>query len=162
MSLLPWKKTQPSQSLVSPFQQDMQRMFDRFFGRMSAFPSFPATTGVEMFGVYPACNVSDDGEAVVVRAEVPGLEADDIEINVEGNILTLRGEKREEKREEKENLFCVERSFGSFIRRIELPSNVDSGRADARLDKGVLTLTLPKIAGEAGRTIKVQSSQTSS
>jgi HSP20 family protein len=134
----------------------MQRMFDRFFGRMSAFPSFPATTGLEMFGGYPACSVSDDGEAVVVRAEVPGLDADDIDINVEGNILTLKGEKREERKEEKENFFCMERSFGSFIRRIELPSNVDTNRADARLDRGVLTLTLPKIAGEAARTIKVQ------
>lgn len=156
MSLLPWKKTQPSQTLMSPFQQDMQRMFDRFFSRMSAFPSFPATTGFEMFGSFPAISVSDDGEAVVVRAEVPGCEPDDLEINVEGNVLTLRGEKHEEKKEEKENFFCMERSFGSFIRRIELPSNVDSSRADARLEKGILTLNLPKVPGEAGRTIKIK------
>lgn len=160
MSLIPWKKTQPSQgqTLVSPFQQDMQRMFDRFFGRLSAFPSFPATTGFEMFAGYPALSVSDDGESVMVRAEVPGLEPDDIDIHVEGNMLTIKGEKREEKREEKENFFCMERNFGSFIRRVELPGNCDSNKAEARLEKGILTLKLPKVAGEAGRSIKVQAS----
>lgn len=159
MSLLPWKKSQSTpatvQSSISPFQQDMQRMFDRFFGR--SFPMAPFA-GFESFTNYPAINVSDTGDAIVVRAEVPGIEANDVEINVEGNMLTLRGEKREEHRDEKENCYYMERTFGSFMRRVELPSNVDSNAAEAHLDKGVLNLRLPKIAGEASRTIKVKSS----
>ena len=90
-----------------------------------------------------------------IKAEVPGLDVDDIEISVEGNVLTLKGEKKEEKEEKKEDFYHVERSFGTFMRRIELPSAVDSSKAEARLDRGVLNLRLPKTAAEASRTIKV-------
>lgn len=168
MSLLPWKRQQQQNvpvtsqmSQISPLQ-DMQRMFDRFFGRS---PS--SLVGFEPFGNlgnmmgnlnYPAISVSDVGDAVMVRAEVPGLEPKDVELSVEGNILTLRGEKREEIRDEKENFFYHERSFGSFIRRVELPCHVDSERADAHLEKGILSLKLPKIAGESCKTIKIQDS----
>lgn len=155
MSLLPWKKNQPAPATqhISPFQQDMQRMFDRFFGRMPM-----SLGGFEQFANYPPLSVSDCGDTVLVRAEVPGLAPGDVEISVEGNMLTLRGEKREESRDEKENYFYHERSFGSFIRRVELPCNVDSDAADAHLEKGVLSLKLPKIAGEGCKTIRVQSS----
>lgn len=130
-------------------------MFDRFFAR--SFPMLPFG-GLEAFSNYPAINVSDTGDAIIVRADVPGIEAKDVEISVEGNMLTLRGEKREEVRDEKENCYYMERAYGSFMRRIELPCNVDSNAAEAHLDKGVLNLRLPKLPGEASRTIKVQSS----
>ncbi|MBZ5708238.1 Hsp20/alpha crystallin family protein [Nannocystis pusilla] len=168
MSLLPWKRQQsqnvPVTTQMSPLQQDMQRVFDRFFGRLPMFGLEPfGNVGNVMGNVignlnYPAISVSDCGEDVLVRAEVPGLEPKDVEISVEGNILTLRGEKREEIRDEKENFFYHERSFGSFIRRIELPCHVNSEKAEAHLEKGVLSLTLPKIAGESCKTIKVQES----
>lgn len=151
MSLIPWKRNQPSQQL-SPVQQDMQRMFDRFF---RGFPAFPGMPGFESFSAFPAINVSDTGDAVCVKAEIPGLDADDVEISVEGNVLTLKGEKKEEKEEKKEDFYHVERSFGTFMRRVELPSPVDSNKAEARLDRGVLNLRLPKIAAESSRTIKV-------
>ena len=92
---------------------------------------------------------------MVVTAEVPGMDVADIEVTAEGNVLTLTGQKREEKHEEKENLYRVERSFGSFLRRIQLPANVDNSAAKAELHRGVLTLRLPKVAGERARTIKV-------
>ncbi|MDC0669687.1 Hsp20/alpha crystallin family protein [Nannocystis radixulma] len=166
MSLLPWKRHQPQNvpvtTQMSPLQQDMQRMFDRFFGRLPG-----SIMGLEPFGNvgnlmgnlnYPAISVSDSGDNVLVRAEVPGLESKDVELSVEGNILTLRGEKREEIRDEKENFFYHERSFGSFIRRIELPCHVNSEKAEAHLEKGILSLTLPKIVGESCKTIRVQES----
>lgn len=166
MSLLPWKRQQsqnvPVTTQMSPLQQDMQRMFDRFFGRLPG-----SIMGLEPFGNvgnlmgnlnYPAISVSDSGDNVLVRAEVPGLESKDVEISVEGNILTLRGEKREEIRDEKENFFYHERSFGSFIRRIELPCHVNSEKAEAHLEKGILSLTLPKVVGESCKTIRVQES----
>lgn len=151
MSLIPWKRNQSAQQL-SPVQQDMQRMFDRFF---TGFPAFPSLGGFESFAAFPAVNVSDAGDALVVKAEVPGLDAEDLEVSVEGNLLTLKGEKKAEKEEKNENYYHMERSFGSFMRRIELPGNVDSSKAEARLDKGVLHLRLPKTATEATRTIKV-------
>lgn len=161
MSLLPWKRNQPAPvttplSQVSPLQRDMQRMFDRFFSGFPSVTGFP--TGFEGFSSYPPVSVSDTGDALLVRAEVPGMQPDDLEINVEGNSLTLRGEKREEAREENESCFVSECSYGAFMRRLDLPCNVDSEKAEAHMEKGVLSLRLPKVAGEASRTIKIQAS----
>lgn len=151
MSIIPWKKTTtttPPMPQLSGFQQEVNRLFQNFFGELS--PSF------ESFPGFPAVTVSDSGADVVVTAEVPGMDADDIEVTAEGNVLTLSGHKREERREEKENMYRVERSFGSFLRRVQLPANVDSASAQAELNRGVLTLHLPKAAGERSRAIKVQ------
>lgn len=156
MSLTPWRRNQPQQqqqmSALSPMSQDFQRLFDRFF---SGFPFGGVPAGYEAFTTFPTLNVSDAGDAVLVKAEVPGLDADDLEITVEGDMLILKGEKKAEKEEKQENYYYAERSFGSFIRRVELPSAVDSNKADARLDRGVLTLRLPKIEATQTRTIKV-------
>lgn len=147
MNITPWKKSSPALPQLSNFQQEANRLFQNFFGDLS--PAF------ESFGTFPAVTVSDSGTEVIVTAEVPGMDVEDIEVTAEGNILTLTGQKREEKRDEKENIYCVERSFGSFMRRIQLPSNVDSDNAKAELRRGVLTLQLPKVASERAHAIKV-------
>jgi HSP20 family protein len=84
---------------------------------------------------------------LTVTAELPGVEKEDVQIMVHDNVLTLKGEKRSEKREDKDNWHSVERSYGSFARRVLLPSDVDGDRAEATMDKGVLTLKLPKNKG---------------
>lgn len=153
MSLIPWRRSQPSQqqlSQLSPLSQDFQRLFDRFF---TGFPNFPV--GYEAFSAYPALNVSDLGDAVLVQAEVPGLDANDLEISVEGDLLILKGEKKAETEQKEENYYYAERSFGSFIRRVELPCSVDSNKADAQLNRGVLMLRLPKLEAQMTKTIKV-------
>ncbi len=153
MSIIPWKKHTPATAATSTtpqlgnFQQEVNRLFQNFFGDLS--PTF------ESFATFPAVTVSDNGAEVVVTAEVPGMDADDIEITAEGNVLTLTGQKRDEKRDEKENMYRVERSFGSFLRRVQLPANVDNEAAQAELHRGVLTLRLPKVASERSRSIKV-------
>ncbi len=153
MSIIPWRRNTPATTpatttpQLSNFQQEVNRLFQNFFGDLS--PTF------ESFATFPAVTVSDNGSEVVVTAEVPGMDADDIEVTAEGNVLTLTGQKRDEKRDEKENMYRVERSFGSFMRRIQLPANVDSSAAQAELHRGVLTLHLPKTPGERSRTIKV-------
>jgi len=153
MSIIPWKKHAPATTSsnapqLGNFQQEVNRLFQNFFGDLS--PTF------ESFTSFPAVTVSDKGNEVVVTAEVPGMDADDIEVTAEGNVLTLTGQKRDEKHDESENMYRVERSFGSFLRRVQLPTNVDSDHAQAQLHRGVLTLHLPKVAGERARTIKVQ------
>ena len=155
MAITPWRRNQPQQQQLSPLG-DVQRLFDRFFSSGFPFAGMPA--GYEAYSAFPALNVSDEGDAVLVKAEVPGLDADDLEITVEGDMLTIRGEKKAEKEEKQENYYYAERSFGSFIRRVELPCHVDSERADAHLEKGILSLKLPKIAGESCKTIKIQDS----
>lgn len=153
MSIIPWKKHTPATTTsssapqLSNFQNEVSRLFQNFFGDLS--PTF------ESFTSFPPVTVSDNGSEVLVTAEVPGMDVDDIEVTAEGNVLTLTGQKREEKHDERENMYRVERSFGSFLRRVQLPANVDNSAAQAELHRGVLTLHLPKVAGERARTIKV-------
>lgn len=156
MNLTPWKKNHPAPvpagaSPILALQQEMNRMFGQFFG--DALPGF------ESFAAFPAVSVSENTATVTVTAEVPGLTAQDLDIAVDGNLLTLRGHKQAETeaKDDKESWHRVERSYGSFVRRVELPSAVDSGRAEATLEKGVLTLKLPRIAAEKGKAIKIQS-----
>ncbi len=152
MSLIPWKKHESHPSNLSPvteLQREMNRVFGRFFGDGAPF--------FESFAAFPPVSVSENDKTVTVTAEIPGLTANELDVRVDGNVLTIRGEKNEEKKEEKDSWYRVERSFGSFTRRIELPSAVDSAHTEASLERGVLTLKLPKAASEQARTIKVQS-----
>ena len=146
MSLIPWRRN-PSERM-GLMRPEFDRWVDQMFGE---FPSW----GTEGGQWAPAVTLSDTDKAVMVRAEIPGVEPKDIDISVTDNVLTLRGEKREERKEEKENFYRVERSFGSFVRHITLPSEVDPNRAEAKIEKGVLNLELPKIEGERRRSIKV-------
>lgn len=151
MNLMPWKKQHTPARITAPMndlQQEMNRLLSRFFG--DAFPAF------DSFPAFPAITVSDNATAITVTAELPGIAANEVEVEVDGNLLTIRGEKRDEKKDDADNWHRVERSYGSFLRRIELPSAVDAAHTDASLEKGVLTLKLPKLAGETGKTIKVQ------
>lgn len=147
MNLMPWKKHTPAHvtSPMSDLQQEMNRLFGRFFG--DAFPSFES---------FPAVTVSDNAKIITVTAEIPGIAADELDVRVDGNVLTIRGEKKDEKKDEKDNWYRVERSYGSFLRRIELPSAVDAAHAEATLEKGVLTLKLAKTASDKRNKIKVQ------
>jgi len=162
MSLIPWKKqdTHPSlarsplgaanplaRSPLGAIQQEMNRMFNQFFDGFPMLESFPA---------FPAVSISENTKTITVTAEIPGIAANELEVSVDGDVLTLHGEKKDEKTDEKDNWHRVERSYGSFIRRIELPSAVDAAHAEATLEKGVLTLKLAKTADDKGKKIKVQ------
>ena len=149
MNLVPWKKDNNSFPLspLGAAQQEMNRMFNRFF---DGFPT------LEGFTAFPPVSVSENGKTITVTAEIPGIAANELEVSVEGDVLTLHGEKKDEKKDEKDNWYRVERSYGSFIRRIALPSAVDAAHAEATLEKGVLTLKLAKTANDKGKKIKVQ------
>jgi HSP20 family protein len=145
MSLIPWKR-----DVFAPneLQREINRMFDDFF------VVDPVRSQTPRF--FPVVSVKDDEKNVTVSAEVPGLEAGDVNVQVTGNVLTLSGEKKQEKKEEKENFLRIERSYGSFLRRIELPGEVDADRAEAKLQNGVLELRLPKVESSASKTIKIK------
>lgn len=150
MNLMPWKKQNPANvpAPITGFQQELNRLFNNFFADFGG--------GWDLQPTFPAVSVRDAGDLVTVTAEVPGVDAEDIEVSADGNVLTIRGEKRMDKQEEQDNWTRVEHSYGSFLRRIDLPSAVDPDRAEASLEKGVLTLRLPKTASDAGKTIKVR------
>lgn len=150
MNLTPVKKQETGTlvpTALGAFQQEMNRMFDRFFAGFPALEGFPA---------FPPVAISENAKTITVTAEIPGIAANELEIQVDGDTLTLRGEKRDEKRDEKDHWHRVERSYGSFLRRIALPSAVDAAHAEATLEKGVLTLKLAKVAADTSKKIKVE------
>jgi HSP20 family protein len=115
--------------------------------------------GTRNQAVIPAIDVSEDESSVNVTAELPGIDAADVDISVQGDMLEIRGQKREEQRDERDNYVRVERSYGEFLRRIALPTEVDSDQAEARMQNGVLTLRLPKVDPQSGRrTIQIEGS----
>lgn len=117
---------------------------DRWFGDYS--PS--------MF--QPRVDVVDDGGALRITAELPGMERKDLEVLVEDDAVVLRGEKKLETKTEEKGCYRVERAFGSFQRLIPLPEGVDVAHAEAKFDKGVLTLRLPKNADEKSEARRLE------
>ena len=89
-------------------------------------------------------DVAETPEKVTVKAELPGLDPKEIDISLVGDLLTIKGEKKSEREENKENYHLVERSYGSFSRALRLPAAVDIDQIDAKYDQGVLTITCPK------------------
>jgi HSP20 family protein len=126
--------------MTDPFE------LDRWFGDYSP-PAFQ-----------PRIDVVDEGNALRISADLPGLDRKDIEVLAESGFLVLRGEKQQESRSEEQGCYRIERAFGSFQRVIPLPADVDTEHAEAKFDKGVLTLRLPRTGkpGAEARRIDVK------
>jgi HSP20 family protein len=118
-----------------------------------SFPSFPFLKDQG----YPALDISESDSEIVVKAELPGLESKDVEITVDEDILSIRGEKKFEEEEKKDNYHRIERSYGSFQRSVVLPCSVTTDQVRAKFDKGVLTISMAKSAKEKGQKIKIES-----
>ena len=106
---------------------------------------------------YPAMNVYAGDDALLVKAELPGYEAKDIDVSVMQNTLTVRGERADEA-DEKRSYHRRERVAGKFVRSLELPTNVDADGVNAELKNGVLTITLPRVVEERLKKIEVKAS----
>lgn len=104
----------------------------------------------------PAVDVYEDAEAIQLKAELPGMEMKEIEVRIENNALEIRGEKKIEQTEKKENYHRIERVFGRFSRSFRLPNTVAQDKIKAKYDRGVLTITLPKREETKPRNITVQ------
>lgn len=104
----------------------------------------------------PALDLVESDGQIKVHAELPGLTEDDVEITVEDGRLILRGEKKMEKEEEKENVRWRERRYGSFYRSMRLPSSVDVEKVEATMHDGVLDVTLPKLEEAKGKRIEIK------
>jgi HSP20 family protein len=152
-------KNGSSQAIAPVFQPlaKLHEQIDQLFDR--AWRSFGSGESIASIDIqaWPAVDVSEDEKAVTLRADLPGLEAKDLDVEVSGNVLTIRGSREEEKREEKRGYQYHERRSGSFSRAVSLPAYVDAGRVDARYEKGVLTVTVPKVPGKEPKRITVKS-----
>jgi HSP20 family protein len=135
------------------FRDEMDRVFDRFASAFSMpslrrmFEAEPARRVESTFAfTMPAIDIAENDKSYKITAELPGLEASNVDISVSGDMLTIKGEKRQEKEEKNENYYLSERAFGSFHRSFTLPDGVDRDKISSELTKGVLTVTLPKTA----------------
>lgn len=125
------------------FRAEMDRLFDSFFGGV---PSLPGTRTWVPAGQSPTPSIDmrETDKEIVLQADLPGIDEKDINLTMQDGILTLRGEEKSERKEERENYHIMERGYGSFQRSIRLPETVDEDKVEARFNKGVLTVTLPK------------------
>ena len=146
--------------------RDMDRFFDdidRFFidfWRPSRFWNFePSTLGlsdVDDFFRTPLTNIVDEGDHFSITAELPGLEKGDIEISVRNGALEIKGEQKNELEDKKEGYLRREFSSSSYYRSFKLPKNIDEDKIEAKLEKGVLKLSLPKIEEEKKEEKKIE------
>jgi HSP20 family protein len=105
---------------------------------------------------YPACDVFEDKEAIKIVAEVPGVKPEDVKLSLENNLLTIRGEKKQQAEERSERVHRYERSYGAFERTFALPSTVDPERIQAGYENGILTVAVPKAERARPREIPVK------
>jgi len=143
--LVPWKRG--NRDLLDLFQTDIDDMFDRFFGY---FPRLHLTEALS-----PCVDVSETEKDLVVKAEIPGMDAKDINITLRDGLLSIKGEKKQEKEEKKEHYHRMERCYGSFTRNLRLPYGVEQDKIKADYKDGVLTIKLPKTEKAKEKHIKI-------
>ena len=135
------------------FREELETLFNRFFDR-----DVPLVRGLWKDDAWtPRLDVSENNSAVTVKAELPGCEAENIDVRLEGRYLTIKGEKKTEKEEKDAHSHRVERAFGFFSRTIELPTEVVLEDVEAAYKKGVLTVVLKKAKVNGAQKIKVTS-----
>jgi HSP20 family protein len=146
MELVRWR---PRRNL--PVGQDeIDRAFDRLLGNWWT----PAT--FSEFDWNPSVDVAETESEIIVKADVPGVSKDDIDITVDNNQLIISGEKTQETEEKEKNYYHMERRYGSFRRVFGLPSTADTDNIKAGYDKGVLTVTIPKAEVAKGRKVEIE------
>lgn len=136
---------------LTPWFDDIDRWFDESVAPSRREPRLREWS--------PAVDIFEEDDKIVVRADLPDMKEEDLEVNVEDDTLTLRGERKFEHESKKDNFHRIERTYGSFSRSFTLPETVDAEKIAARYDKGVLEVTLPKKqeAPKKSRKVKVTS-----
>ncbi len=158
------EETELMRPLMS-LRDQIEDMFDRYahgwsghWPRLGQLWDVEPGLGLKGFGRTPIVDMSETDRGYEITAELPGLDEEDVEVNVTDDVLTISGEKREEHEEKKKDYFMQERRFGQFRRSLRLPQDADSSKISARFKKGVLSVEVPKSSGAAekkGRKISV-------
>jgi len=131
----------------SPFgalQHEIDRVFDNF-----------TTWRGDGLAFTPSMEVTETDKAIEVSTELPGIDEKDVDISLANDVLTIRGEKKAEKEEKSKSYRLIERSYGSFERSLALPPGIDAGAIKAKMDKGILKITLPKPPAAQSQKIKI-------
>lgn len=153
-SLIPWRRrgvpAVSQERSVGDLRREFDDLFNYFFGDQWFWPEKSIERRFS-----PAFDVSETDTEFLVKAELPGVDPKDVEVNLAGNILTVRGEKKEEHEEKAGSIHRVERSFGSFSRSFTIPSEVQDDKVKATYRDGILTLRLPKVESAKKKTITI-------
>ena len=152
-AVTPWR---PFMGLTH-WERDMDRMMEDFFGRRVR-PLWPERWSKtdEMEVKPPIVDVFEEKDDIVVKAELPGIEKDNIEVNLTDHTLTIKGEKKKEEEIKEENYYRAERSYGSFLRTLELPRDVRADQVKASFKNGILEVRIPKTEEAKAKEIKVK------
>lgn len=157
--LMPWNKKQTKEVSqetgehpIESFHREINKVFDNFFNDFS-FPSLRNTEELWSNSFSPKVNVSESDNEIKVEAELPGLEEKDIDVTLNNNSLVIKGERKSQKEDKKENYHVVESSYGSFCRTIPIPDGVDTDKIDAVFKNGVMKINIPKTE-EARKKVK--------
>jgi HSP20 family protein len=148
---LPWKRNKNNHA--EELHREIDNIYDRFFE-----PDFMPSSYIFGNGKWgPKLDISEGRKNIIVKAEIPGIEAKDLDITIDGRRLNIRGEKKQEQTEEEETYYRIERSYGYFNRTIELSAEADPEKVDASYKKGILKIKLRKTKSSETKRIKVTS-----
>jgi len=151
-AVTPWR---PFMDLTR-WESDMDRMMDDFFGRRMR-PWWPQRwLGGDSEITAPAVDVYEEKDEIVVKAELPGMDKNDIQVNISDSELTLKGEKKREEKVEEEDYYRCERSYGGFVRSVELPTEVQADKIKASFKNGILEVRLPKSEETKRKEVKIK------
>ncbi len=152
-AVTPWR---PFMDLAH-WERDMDRMMVDFFGRRTR-PWWPERwfRGEEMDVRAPTVDVYEEKDDIVVKVELPGMDKNNIEVNLTDHTLTIKGEKKKEEEVKNENYYRTERSYGTFLRTLELPEDVHTDKVKAIFKNGILEVRMPKTEEAKAKEIKVK------
>ena len=150
MTLVPVRKREQGRGELTRLHNEMDDLFHSFFRDLD----WPVWGGKHL----PAIDIAEKENEFVVKAEVPGCKADDIDISVHGNMLTISGEKKQDEEKKEKGYYHTERSYGSFRRDLNLAVDINPEKIEANCKDGVLTITLPK--SEKAKAVKIKVKET--
>ena len=133
---------------IASLRRDMDHLWDRFFG------GDPSVSPWEK-GWAPALDVTETKDKLIIKTEIAGVDPKEVDIAIRGDVLTMKGEKKDEREEKEESYHLMERSYGSFSRSIRLPIEVDENKIKANYKNGVLKITLLKSKQSKAKTAKI-------
>lgn len=142
---------------VMEFQDEMNKLFANFFGEMHLPAWFRDREAA--VAINPAMDVVENDKEFKITAELPGMDAKDVQIHAAEGYVTIKGEKKQESKEERKGYFCQERSYGSFQRVVAMPDTADLDKAEAQFKNGVLTLSISKKPGALPKERKIEIKQ---
>ena len=141
------KKNRAPETEIDIFRKNISTLFDDFFD--------PVPTGFFDSDWIPAVDIEENDNGISVKAEIPGMNEKDIRVTIEKNMLTISGEKKEEREEKKNRRVVSERRYGTFSRSFQLPAGIKRDEIKADFKNGILTISMPKAESEKNKKIEI-------